>query len=360
LNSEKRKRRGVARVYREQEYEQRGGQQQAGTNLPEPGWESEASESYQVYPGITLLDERDRQRQQLWRELQELDRRIAASDGYSLYNRMNLLKKSYFVFDTNYLALKQALTEFEQPMVFSKLWEQKNRSRLDMFTNDVVRLFFNYVAGAEALLKHIHVVHEDVNHGTSFSEEYRTRQEQQLRSAPLPSFVEDLLEYMLYKELPFALAELNFGESRGSVEVNSAIKLDVDKLSEWERWSEKVREYLDALDHKVRLYDIVSEHKAMVADFYQWFVTRQSDIHREALAELEELEGERTHLQQKMMHLEDLLEAAERTTISVREEQETLAKELETERELLEREKERADELEAALKNTRRRWWRRG
>ena len=347
-------------MYKEQEYEERNGQRQAGTEVPEPDWEIEAGEGYQVYPGITLLDERDRQRQQLWSQLQELDCKIAASDGYRLDNKLSLLKKSYFAFDTNYLTLKQALNEFEQPMVFLKLWEDKNRNRLELFINDVVRLFQNFEAGAAALLDRIQALQRDANQGTDFSEEYRTRQEQQLRHTPLPCFVKDLLDYMLHNELPFALAELNFGNQGDGLEVSSAIKLEVSKLGEWERWSKKAREYLGALDHKVKLYDIVNEHKTIVADFYQWFVMRQSELHRDALEELKELTGKRRHLQQKITHLEGLLAAAEQTTITVREDQEKLAKELEAERQLREREEVRANGLETDLVKARRRWWRKG
>ena len=55
-------------------------------------------------------------------------------------------------------------------MVFSKLEEQKNRNRLDLFINDVVRLFYNYVAGAGLLLRHVRSVQDDVNQETNFSE----------------------------------------------------------------------------------------------------------------------------------------------------------------------------------------------
>lgn len=335
------------------------GQEQAEPKLSESGKDIEARESQQVYPGITLLDERDRQRQQLWRELQELDRTIAASDGYRIQNKMSLLKKSYFAFDTNYLSLKQALTEFEQPMVFLKLWQEKNQNRLELFMNDIIRLFNNFAVGTAALLNHVRTVHNAVNQGTSFSEEYRTRQEH-VTNAPLPHFVEDLLDYMLHKELPFALAELNFSNPGSGVEVNSAVKLDVGELSKGEQWSEKAREYLDTLDHKVKLYDIVNEYRTIVADFYQWFVMQQSELHREALEELEELASTRRQLQQKVMHLEDLLETAEQTTITVREEQEKLAKELEAERQRREREEARADRLEAEVEKAGHRWWRRG
>ncbi len=104
-------------------------------------------EGYQVYPGVNLLEERDRQRRQLGEELRKIEREIEASEGYRLHSRMNLLEKSYFVFDANYLNLKHILDEFEQPMVFLKLWEERTRDRFDLFIDDVIRLFHNYLAG---------------------------------------------------------------------------------------------------------------------------------------------------------------------------------------------------------------------
>ncbi|MDQ3639103.1 MAG: hypothetical protein M3426_14130, partial [Actinomycetota bacterium] len=106
---------------------------QGGWELQRRDREVVPDEGYQVYPGVNLLDERDRQRRQLGGELREIEREIEASEGYRLRNRMNLLEKSYFVFDANYLNLRHVLDEFEQPMVFLKLWEERTRDRFDLF-----------------------------------------------------------------------------------------------------------------------------------------------------------------------------------------------------------------------------------
>jgi DNA-binding transcriptional regulator GbsR (MarR family) len=306
------------------------------------------AEGGQTYHGVNLFEERDRQRQQLGRELQELDREISNSAGYRLRNKMGLLGKSYFVFDVNYLNLKHILAEFEQPVIFRRLWEEKNRERFELFMNDVIRLFHNYVAGAATLLDHIRTLQGDAYLANDSSNEYRARWDEQLRDSSLPQFVEDLLAHMLHEGLPLAVAELNFGGGSG-VEVNSSIKLDAVKLAKWERWSKQGREYLSTLNDKVRLDGIVEGHAAVVADFYQWFVTRQTESHQQAMRELEGLEEKRRHLRQRIENLEDVLEAAEKTTISVREERDKLAKELEAERQYREWDKERADRLEAHL-----------
>lgn len=114
--------------------------------------------SYQVYSGANLLEERDRQWRLLTRELQELDQKIRASEGYQVPTDVTSLEESYFVFDGNYLNLKHALNEFEQPAIFMKLLDERASGRLTLFIEDIVRLFHNYLAGAATLLDHTHVL----------------------------------------------------------------------------------------------------------------------------------------------------------------------------------------------------------
>jgi hypothetical protein len=327
---------------------------------PQNGWELRRrdrevtpDEGYRTYPGANLLEERDRQRRQLGVKLREMDREIEASEGYRMRARMNLLEKSYFIFDTNYLNLRHVLDEFEQPAVFLKLWEERTRDRFDLFIDDVIRLFHNYLAGALTLLDHMDTLRDALYGDEGFSEEYQARWEERIESSMLTRFMEDLLVYMLHQGLPFALAELNFGKVGSGVEVDSAIKLDVHRLEEWEHWSEKSREYLKVLSGKAKLHDLVKEYADTVAGFYQWFVLRQSELHRDSLERLEELEEKRWDQRQKMRSIEDFLETAERTAIDARKDRERLSKELEREREQVER-------LEADLDRERSKgFWRR-
>ena len=329
------------------------GAPQAGWELQWRDREATPDEGYRAYPGANLLEERDRQRRQLGGKLRKIDFDIEASEGYRMRARMNLLEKSYFIFDANYLNLGHVLDEFEQPTVFLKLWEERTRDRFDLFIDDVIRLFHNYLAGALTLLDHMDTLRDALYGDEGFSEEYQARWEERIGGPALPHFMEDLLVYMLHQGLPFALAELNFGRMGSGVEVDSAIRLDVDKLKEWEHWSEKGREHLGALSGKAKLHDLAKEYANTVAGFYQWFVLRQSELHRDSLERLEELEEKRWDQWQKMRRVEDFLETAERTATDARKDRERLSKELE-------RERERAERLEADLDRERSKgFWRR-
>lgn len=312
----------------------------------------EAYEHYQAYPGVNLLEERDRQRQQLGRKLHELDQKLEASEGYRIYTKMKLLGKSYFLFDGNYLALKHVLEDFEHPATFLKLWEKADRHRLDLFMSDVIRLFHNYLAGARTLLYHVRAFEGDEYRGTSFAHEYQRRVEQQVEGSSLHHFVQDLPGYMLHKGFPVALAELNLGSVSNSVEVRSAIELNVTELRNWEKWSDKGREQLNTWGNKVKLGDIVTEHASLVTELYDWFRTRQSELHQRDLEELAQLQSEREGLQQELSRLEDLLELTEKAAGTMQEERQRLIRELT-------RARERANRLEADLEKARRPWWRR-
>jgi hypothetical protein len=329
------------------------GAPQAGWELQWRDREATPDEGYRAYPGANLLEERDRQRRQLGGKLRKIDFDIEASEGYLMRARMNLLEKSYFIFDANYLNLGHVLDEFEQPTVFLKLWEERTRDRFDLFIDDVIRLFHNYLAGALTLLDHMDTLRDALYGDEGFSEEYQARWEERIGGPALPHFMEDLLVYMLHQGLPFALAELNFGRMGSGVEVDSAIRLDVDRLKDWEHWSEKGREYLGALSGKAKLHGLVKEYVDTVAGFYQWFVLRQSELHRDSLERLEELEEKRREQWQKMRRIEDFLETAESTATEARKDRERLSKELE-------RERKRAERLEADLDRERSKgFWRR-
>src|SRR5215218_6467648 len=311
------------------------GAPQAGWELQWRDREATPDEGYQAYPGANLLEERDRQRRQLGGKLRKIDRDIEASEGYRMRARMNLLEKSYFIFDTNYLNLGHVLDRF------------------DLFIDDVIRLFHNYLAGALTLLDHMDTLRDTLYGDEGFSEEYQARWEERIGGPALPHFMEDLLVYMLHQGLPFALAELNFGSMGSGVEVDSAIRLDVDRFKDWEHWSEKGREYLGALSGKAKLHGLVKEYADTVAGFYQWFVLRQSELHRDSLERFEELEEKSREQWQKMRRIEDFLETAESTATEARKDRERLSKELE-------RERERAERLEADLDRERSKgFWRR-
>lgn len=189
--------------------------------------------------------------------------------------------------------------------LFSMMWEERDHGRLDLFIGNLTRLFHNYLAGAATLLDHTYTLIEESYQGTNFADEYQERVNQRFQISLVPHFIEDLRNYMRHEGLPLALAELSVGGISSGPEVNSAIKLELRKFREWDKWSDKGLEYINSLDERVRLYDIEAEYSSEVVDIYRWFGQRQSEFHRETLKEFEELELRRKRLQKELARVDE-------------------------------------------------------
>jgi hypothetical protein len=116
------------------------------------------------------------------------------------------------------------------------MWEERDHGRLDLFIGNLTRLFHNYLAGAATLLDHTYTLIEESYQGTNFADEYQERVNQRFQISLVPHFIEDLRNYMRHEGLPLALAELSVGGISSGPEVNSAIKLELRKFREWDKW----------------------------------------------------------------------------------------------------------------------------
>jgi hypothetical protein len=73
---------------------------------------------------------------------------------------------------------------------------------------------------------------------------------------------------------------------------DSTIKLNVVRLREWDRWNRKSRLYLDALDDKVKIREVVEQYEAAIRSFYEWFGDQLEELHRVEFDELRSLEAQ--------------------------------------------------------------------
>ena len=141
-------------------------------------------------------------------------------------------------------------------------------------------------------MDHTRVFKNEMYKGKSFEKVYQKKLERDLSDAPIVSFVQDLRNYVLHKQLPITSAEFSFkgGEGNTIKDYDSTIKLNVDRLRKWDGWGRKSRVYLDALDDKVKIKEVSEQYEAAIRSFYQWFGEQQEALHRAEFEELSRLE----------------------------------------------------------------------
>jgi hypothetical protein len=96
---------------------------------------------------------------------------------------------------------------------------------------------------------------------------------------------------VLHKQLPVASAQLSHKGGGGTItEFDNTIKLDVDEIRKWDKWKPECRIYLDSLDDKVQIREVVEKYEGVIRDFYQWFGEQQAQVHYFEFDELSRLE----------------------------------------------------------------------
>ena len=230
----------------------------------------------------------------LGQQLSELREQIEATEGYRIHLKIRALRRTYGVFEGNYRDLIEALDAFGRPEVFMEIWQERNRDQLDAFMNEVARLLHNFLAGAKTLVDHTRAFKNEMYKGRGFDKTYQEKMESDLSGSPVVNFVQDLRNYVLHKQLPISSATFSFtgGEGGTMTSLDSAIKLDVNKLRDWHGWTHKSPVYLEALDDKVKIKEVAEQYEAAIGSFYQWFGKQQSELHRVEFEELSDLDAQ--------------------------------------------------------------------
>ena len=79
----------------------------------------------------------------------------------------------------------------------------------------------------------------------------------------------------------------------------SRIELKIEELNKYSNWSLLAKEYISNQSESINLMNVVDEYYAMVTDFYNWFQTRQREIHSQELAKVVSVQQEIEDLTKK-------------------------------------------------------------
>ena len=124
--------------------------------------------------------------------------------------------------------------------------------------------------------------------GTDFEKEYQARVDQNFAYDLLSLFLEDLRNYMLHKSL-FAASLILISDQSG-LATQSYVALSPDKLRKRKRWSKEGRSYLDMLDDKKSLEEVIDTYREKVMGLWKWVGIRLGQEHTQAYVEMARLE----------------------------------------------------------------------
>jgi hypothetical protein len=217
--------------------------------------------SEQLNQGVTLgdlIEEDDRDRRELVEASLDSKGREVFQDIKSLYLTLLMVNK-------NYAELTEARDWFLEQDVEVFNWD--NQDQAQDFMKEYARLLHNYAASVHTLISHTYTfLGRYENQHPELKETYF----QKLRNRGLTvrgDLVKGLRHYtQKYWQAPIGLS-LSAGRDQST---ERAITIDVEALLEWDEWKREVKDYLESLDKRENITNIVEDYQEDINDFYDW------------------------------------------------------------------------------------------
>lgn len=217
---------------------------------------------------------------------------IHESRGMAYLNRCKARSFSLNIFQANLKELQECCKLIETPEIGLRLMSMEHHADGVQAHRESLRLLHNFLAAAKSLIDHTRVFVKDNYNSTSIESAYKKQVASAFVSDKLTSFVHDLRNYILHKELPGCQMSIEVKPTgpNGERTIESTVSLKKPDLSTWSRWSQLSLEYLEDAPNEIKLSDLAESYGQKILSFYEWFDSALDDFHANDLSELSELQ----------------------------------------------------------------------
>jgi hypothetical protein len=213
--------------------------------------------------------------------------KFLASPEMEIKLNLQALSVSYRVFNRNYDELRRYLEHLKDPTESLFQYTPEQRENLELLIDETSRLFHNFLASAQSLVDHTRKIVKKLYSNQEFIKEYEEKLDRDIKSNPVPRFVQDLRNYTVHYTLPIpALHEL-FAE-----DIEMSVRLDVEILKQWNRWDRISTSYLETLGESLCIISLSNEYFFLIQNFYQWLTERQTQLHQSDFENLQKMHDE--------------------------------------------------------------------
>lgn len=214
---------------------------------------------------------------------------ILKSTGYRIDREIEKLSQSFYIFNRNHYELKKELESFESVERASYLMANENIQKLDDFRNEILRLFYNFLAAAKSLVEQARDIVEDSGCKKEFKEKYLLEVKQRFSNSECNKFIEDFRNYIVHKGLPNISFTENYDKEKGS---SSFVAININYLKRWNGWTKLSKQYISSLQPSENFLTIVTIYSEEIFDFYEWFKLEFINSHKNEYYQLSNLQNE--------------------------------------------------------------------
>lgn len=210
---------------------------------------------------------------------------------YTLFLELRGLDVSIHTFHKNYVALHTILTFLTSDERADPLFAAKNRDNLSEVGKDIVCYIHNYVASAISLIDHTRNLYKKLYIPAQQFPEYQERVTKEFAQDPLAQFVKCLRQYCQHYRSPEISVRTTFPNGFNARPMRK-IRLALSDLQTFDKWNAPAKKYLSSIEDAVDIHEVATVYLNKVMTFYQWFQSRQDEIHADEIKRFRAKEAE--------------------------------------------------------------------
>lgn len=212
----------------------------------------------------------------------ELQEELIASAAYKLTDRLRTFDLSLHIFQRNFQELEAAIMRHAPNDIMGLIRVTQNHQHRNEEQMEIVRLLHNFVAAAMSLVDHTRVFFTELYAEKNLIPNYQEQIRTIFAEDELVNFVKCLRQFCQHYRLPLVVTQVSIDVEKQVIQ--SGVSLRKTDLVHFIAWTKAAKAFLDKSPAEIELLDLVRSYNKKVTDFYDWFATKQREIHK---AELE-------------------------------------------------------------------------
>lgn len=223
-------------------------------------------------------------------------RKIYESKGMRFLNDQKMRSFSLNILYMNATTLVEESEKLSDPDIGIELMFVSNKDAGDQAHREINRHIHNFVAAAKTVVDHTRVMLNERYIETQIHQEINKRIIETVGASPVCKFVHDLRNFMVHKGLPNSemyMQGSNVGPD-GAMHFKTGVRIEVNSLLDFKSWTAPALKYIQQAGDYVEIDAFTKQYVDEVKALHSWLDIELTQHHAADLAELAELQAEKS------------------------------------------------------------------
>jgi hypothetical protein len=190
------------------------------------------------------------------------------------------------IFDGNYNELVHHLKIHNTPRVSLDLMNGDKRHLLHAYQREITRFLHNYIASALSLTDHTRNHYRDLYSDNNRFPDYQDEINKRFVNNPLAVFIKDLRHFFQHYQMPGVSSRVVY--TKGAPDFDMTLLLPTKEMLKFSKWSSLSKKFLSDQKDDIDMLKLVNDYHQLIESFYNWFIDRQLEIHKEDVRKVNE------------------------------------------------------------------------